>query len=74
MRMKRENTLFVVTLIILALMIAATVICAIKYMHEEPIWNREPVSAVTGAPEADEPEGSTPLREIVTENMPPGRG
>ena len=50
--MKQEKTLLVVTLIILALLIAATVICAIKYMHEEPSWNRDPVPAVAEAPEA----------------------
>lgn len=39
--MKQEKTLFAITLIILALMIAATVICAVCYMDEEPWWNRD---------------------------------
>ena len=67
--MKREKTLFVVALIILALMIAATVIFAIKYMHEEPIWNRDPVApVVTDAPEA----GKSPWMDVQTANLPPG--
>lgn len=67
--MKQEKTLFVITLIILALMIAATAICAIKYMHEEPIWNRDPAPIVTAAPEAGQ---NNPWREMVTANLPPG--
>lgn len=40
--MRKEKTLFSIAIIILALMIAATIVCAIKYMHEEPWWNRAP--------------------------------
>ena len=66
--MKQEKTLFAIAIIILALMIAATIVCAIKYMHEEPWWNREPVAAVTGAPDA----GKSPWMEVATKNLPPG--
>ena len=66
--MKQEKTLFAISIIILALMIAATVICAVKYMHEEPPWNRDPVPIVTDAPDA----GKSPWMEVATKNLPPG--
>ena len=69
--MKQKKTLFVVTLIILALMIAAVVIVALRYMREEPWWNREPTPIVTEAPDAAQGE---PWLEVVTKNQPPGRG
>lgn len=69
--MKREKTLFVVTLIILALMIAAVLIVALRCMKEEAFWDRAPVPAVTDAPDAAQGE---PWLEVVTENQPPGRG
>ena len=66
--MKQEKTLFAIAIIIVALMIAATIVCAIKYMHEEPWWNRGPVPVATEAPEAE----SAALQEVATENLPPG--
>ena len=67
--MKQEKTLAVIAIIILVLMIAATVICAVKYMHEEPWWNRDPAPIVTDAPDA----GKSPWMDVVTANLPPGR-
>ena len=63
--MKREKTLLVIGIICLLLMIAATVIVAIKYMDEEPPWNRDPVPIETEAPDAAR------LDELG-QNRPPG--
>lgn len=65
--MKREKTLIVVTMIILALMIAAVLIVTLRYMREEPWWNREPTPIVTEAPDAAR------LDELG-QNRPPGDG
>lgn len=67
--MKQEKVLFAVTLLIFVLMIAATLIVAVKYMDEEPEWNRLPNEAFeTNAPEA----GESPWLEVLTANLPPG--
>ena len=65
--MKREKTLLVIGIICLLLMIAATVSVAIKYMDEEPPWNRDPVPIETEAPDAAR------LDELG-QNRPPGGG
>jgi hypothetical protein len=65
--MKREKTLIVIGIVCLILMIAAMVICAIKYMKEEPAWNQGAAPIVTEAPDAAR------LDELG-QNRPPGDG
>ena len=48
--MTGQKCLVIIGTICLILMIAATVICAIKYMREEPAWNQEAAPIVTEAP------------------------
>lgn len=65
--MTGKKCLVIIGTICLILMIAATVICAIKYMQEEPAWNQESAPIVTEAPDAAR------LDELG-QNRPPGDG
>lgn len=65
--MKQEKVFFSATMILLLFLISVTVICAVKYMDEEPAWNRDPVPIETEAPDAAR------LDELG-QNRPPGGG
>lgn len=66
--MKQEKVFFSATMILLLFLISVTVICAVKYMDEEPAWNRDPVPIVTEAPGTESAE----WQEVQTANIPPG--
>lgn len=65
--MTGQKRVVIIGTICLILMIAATAICAIKYMKEEPAWNQEAAPIVTEAPDAAR-------LDKLGQNRPPGDG
>lgn len=63
--MTGQKCLVIIGTICLILTIAATVICALKYMKEEPAWNQEAAPIVTEAPDAEK-------LDKLKQNRPPG--
>ncbi|MBR3105842.1 MAG: hypothetical protein IKH30_01505 [Clostridia bacterium] len=63
--MEKKALMFIVTIILLLMLIVAVLIVALRYMREEPWWNREPTPIVTKAPDAA-------LLDKLGQNRPPG--